>query len=253
MPIVGLGLHFLAALFFAVHALRTGQPMYWLIILFSFPVLGSIVYLFAIYLPGSRLQYDARRAVATAARVLDPTRELREARAAYDYTPTAQNQMRLAAALLDAGQAQEAAENYEACMKGPFASDLDMQLGAARAQFACERYGAAAAHLDAIRKENRDFRPEQVSLLLAQSLAGMGHNDAARAEYEFCVTRHGSFEAKAEFAIWAMLVGERELAERLQTELERSMARWNRYTRKLNAPILERLRAARATAAKNNA
>jgi len=250
MPIVGLGVHFLIALFFAVHALRSGQPLFWLIILFSFPLLGSLAYFLAIYLPGSRLQYGARRAVASAARALDPTRELRAARDAFDYTPTAQNQMRLAAALLEAGQAEEAATNYEACMKGPFASDLEIQFGAARAQFACQRYGAALAHLEAIRETDRDFRGEQISLLTAQTLAALRRNDDARAEYEHCVTRFGSFEAKAEYTIWALLVGERELVERLQSELTRSMERWNRHTRQLNAPIVERLKAAYASAAK---
>ena len=96
MPFAGLGLHILVALFFAVHAVRSGQQMYWLIILFSFPLLGSLVYFLAIYLPDSRLQHGARKVVASAAKALDPTRELREARAAFDYTPTAQNQMRLA-------------------------------------------------------------------------------------------------------------------------------------------------------------
>lgn len=253
MPIVGLGLHFLIALFFAVHALRTGQPLFWLIILFSFPLLGSIAYFLAIYLPGSRLQLGARRAVRVAARALDPTRELREARAAFDYTPTAQNQMRLAAALLEAGQAEEAATNYEACMKGPFASDLDMRFGTARAQFACERYPAAVAHLEAIRETDPDFRGEQVSLLLAQSLAGAGRSEAARAEYESCMTRFGSFEAKAEFAIWAFLVGERDLAERLSADLKHSMQRWNRHTRDLNAALIERLKAAQAAAPRNGA
>ena len=51
MPFVGLGLHFLVAIFFAIHVVRSGQQMYWLIILFSFPLLGSLVYFFAIYLP----------------------------------------------------------------------------------------------------------------------------------------------------------------------------------------------------------
>ena len=44
MPFVGLGLHLVVALFFAVHAVRTGREMYWLVILFSFPLLGSIAY-----------------------------------------------------------------------------------------------------------------------------------------------------------------------------------------------------------------
>ena len=126
MPFIGLGLHVLVALFFAVHALRSGQQIYWLIILFSFPLLGSIVYFLAIYLPNSRLEHGARKVVSAAARSLDPSRELREARAAFDYTPTAQNQMRLALAQLEAGAADEASNNYEACLRGPFASDLEI-------------------------------------------------------------------------------------------------------------------------------
>ena len=50
MPFVGLGLHVLVALFFAIHAVRSGQNMYWLFILFVFPLLGSIVY-FVVVLP----------------------------------------------------------------------------------------------------------------------------------------------------------------------------------------------------------
>ena len=69
MP-VALGLHVLVALFFAVHAIRNGQQIYWLLILFSFPLLGSVVYFFAIYLPNSRLQSGARKVVATAARAM---------------------------------------------------------------------------------------------------------------------------------------------------------------------------------------
>src|SRR6187549_1730291 len=139
MPIVGLGLHLLIALFFAVHAVRSGQQLFWLFILFSFPLLGSVVYFLVIYLPDSRLHRGARKVVAVAARTLDPSKELREARAAFDYTPTAQNQMRLAAAQLEAGMAAEAAASYAACLKGPFADDLEIRIGAARAYFACGR------------------------------------------------------------------------------------------------------------------
>lgn len=43
MPIIGLGLHVLIAIYFAAHAVRTGQDKYWLWILFAFPLLGSLV------------------------------------------------------------------------------------------------------------------------------------------------------------------------------------------------------------------
>ena len=241
MPIVGLGLHFLIAIFFAVHAVRSGQQTYWLFILFSFPLLGSIVYFLTIYLPDSRLERGARRAVAQAAKALDPTRELREARAAFEYTPTAQHQMRLAAALLDAGQAEEAAANYEACLKGPFASDLDIRWGAAQAWQASGRPGQAAAQLQAIRGQDPAFRAEAIALALARALGDSGHHDQARAEFEAAVARFGSFESKAEYAIWAATKGEPALAGRLQAELQQAMKRWNRHTRELNRALLARL------------
>lgn len=44
MPYFGLGRHIIIARFFAIHAMRTGRQMYWLLILFSFPLLGSVVF-----------------------------------------------------------------------------------------------------------------------------------------------------------------------------------------------------------------
>jgi len=244
MPFFGLGLHVLIALFFAVHAMRSGQQMYWLFVLFSFPLLGSIVYFLVIYLPNSRLDHGARKVVAAAAKTLDPTRELRDARAAFEYTPTAQNQMRLAGALLESGQALDAAQNYDACLKGPFASDLEIRLGAARAYFACQRFGETIAHLEFIRQANAGFRAEQVSLLLAQALGMAGRQTEARAEFESAIARFGSFESRAEYAIWAATSGDTPTAARLHVELERAMERWNRHTRELNRPLLRRLSAA---------
>jgi len=244
MPFAGLGLHFLVALFFAVHAVSTGQQMYWLIILFSFPLLGSAAYFLVIYLPDSRLQHGARKIVSAAAKTLDPTRELREAREAFDYTPTAQNQMRLASALLESGQAADAAANFEACLKGPFASDPEIKLGAARAYFSCGRYMEAIQHLEEIRSADANFRPESIALLIAQSFGGAGRRREAQTEFEKALTRFGSFECRAEYAIWAATSGEREIAAKLQIELQQSMDRWNRVTRELNMPLIRRLNAA---------
>lgn len=225
MPFVGLGLHFLVAIYFAVHALRSGQGLYWLFILFSFPILGSVVYFLVIYLPNSRLESDARKAMASAAKILDPGRELREAQAAFEYTPSAQNQMRLAAALLNAGQAAEAAQHYQACLQGALAADPDIQLGAARAQVACGQFDAAMARLRALRDSRPDFRSEELALLLAQALASAGHKQEALREYEVAMARFGSFQSKAECFLWAVAASERELAGRLQIELQKTTDR----------------------------
>jgi hypothetical protein len=218
--------------------------MYWLLILFLFPVLGSIVYFFAVFLPDSRLEHGARKAIASAAKVLDPTRELRDARAAFDYTATAQNQMRLAAALLGAGQAEEAAENYEACLSGPFANDPEIRFGAARANVESQKFGRAIEQLELMRKAQPEYRAEQVSLLLAQALSQSGRSMEAKAEFESAIAKFGSFDVKAEYLIWALITNERELAARLQVEVQRITERWNRQTRELNLHTLRRLEAA---------
>lgn len=79
MYIFGIGIHVLVAIFFAIHVVRSGQQMYWLMILFMFPGIGSVVYFVAIYLPNSKLRHGARKVVTVAAKTLDPGRELRAA------------------------------------------------------------------------------------------------------------------------------------------------------------------------------
>ncbi|ALV08190.1 tetratricopeptide repeat protein [Roseateles depolymerans] len=245
MPFVGIGFHILLALFCAVHVVRNGQQLYWLIILFSFPLLGSLVYLFVIVLPHSRLERSARRVVRSAARAMDPGRELREAHAAFEETPTAQNQMRLAAALLDAGEATQAAERYQACLQGPFAKDLDIRLGAARAFLEAGNPGKAWEHVQSMRAEQPTFRAEAVALLAARSLAALGQDSAARAEFESASERFGSVEVWAEYAIWALKTGDQATADPLLARIDKVSAKWNQLTRQLNEPVMRRLRAAR--------
>jgi hypothetical protein len=252
MPFAGLGLHILLALFCAYHAIRTGQQLYWLFILFAFPLLGSLVYFFAIYLPNSRLERGAVKAVSAAARALDPGKEVRLARANFEEAPTAQNQMRLAAALLDAGEAEEAARLYEGALKGQFASDPDLRYGASKSFVECQRYQDALAHLEELRKTRPDYRPDGVSLLIARSYTGTSRSAEAREEFERAVEKFGTFEARAEYAIWALAVGDAATAARLQTEIDKITSRWNAMNRELNAPVFRRLKAAQALAAKRD-
>jgi hypothetical protein len=192
------------------------------------------------------LQHGARRAVSAAASIIDPNREVREARAAFDEAATAQNQMRLAAALLETGNADEAAKLYEGCLRGPFASDLEIRFGAARAFVECGRYAEALAHIEAIRKTKKEFRTEAVALLYGRALAGLGRNDEAGAVLKSALATFGTFEARAEYAIWALGAGDRATAEPMLAELDKIVSRWNSANRDLNARVMKRLAAARA-------
>ncbi len=243
MPL-GIGLHLAVALFFAVHAVKNGQPMQWLFVLFAFPLLGSIVYAFAVYLPNSRLERGARRAVVAAARAMDPGGEVRDARTALEDAPTAQNRMRLAAALLEAGEAREAAEHYETCLTGPFADEPVIRLGAAMAFTECGRFADALRHLESLRNEVPDHTPEEVAILHARCLAGLSHLPEARAAFQHAVDRFDTYATKAEFVIWAAAIGDRDTIARYEADLDRIAKRWTTLAREHHKPLQQRLRAA---------
>jgi hypothetical protein len=248
MPFIGLGLHILVALYFAVHAVRTGQQMYWLIILFSFPLLGSVVYFAAIYLPASRMERGVRKVANVAANavtsVLDPGRELREAKQAFDLAPTAQNQMRVASAHLEDGNAGEAAKQFDLCLQGPFATDATIRVAAARAKLQNNQAAEAAQLLARVKAEAPQFRAEQVCLLLAQSLAASEKNVEAKQEFMEAVARFDSADARGEYAIWAAGQGDLDTANSLRAELEKAQLHWSKHTRSLHQPLMRRVDAA---------
>ena len=102
MPVALGMLHILVAIFFAVHAVRNGRANYWLFVLLGFPFLGSVIYFFAEYLPEMRHSRIGRQAVSAVTSIVDPGRALREARADFERTPSADHRARLADALLEA-------------------------------------------------------------------------------------------------------------------------------------------------------
>lgn len=249
MPFAGLGLHILLALFCAYHVVKTKQQLYWLFILFAFPLLGSAVYFLAVYLPNSRLQRSAVKVVGAAARAVDPGKEVRLARAAFEDMPTAHNQMRLAQALLAQGEAKEAASLYERALQGPFSQDPDLRLGAAQALLESGQAAKGLSHLQALQHSRPEFRHETVQLLQARMFGQLGQAAQARQGFEQALQQFGSFDAHAEYLIWALEQGDAATVERLKPLIEKITGRWNGANRDLNATMMHRLNTAMAAQA----
>ena len=246
MTIFGLGLHLIIAIFFAIHAVRSGRELYWLAILFMFPLLGSIVYFAVVFLPDARLQRGVRKAGSAIQETLNPGREIRAAQQAFDLAPTAHNQMRLGAALFDAGMIAQSVEQYDACLRGPSGGDAEIGVGAARAKLANGQPQEAIGLLVSLRARQLGFRPEQVGLLLASAYAAAGRQEEAGREYEELAQHFGSVETRAELALWAIARGERALADRELKELELARKHMTKHTRNLHQDLFKRLDAASA-------
>ena len=243
MEIFGIGLHILIAIFFAVHAIRRGRELYWVMLLFFFPLLGSLVYFFAIYLPELRQSRGAYVAGKAVREVVDPGRGLRRAREAYERTPTVDNRLRLADALLETGAAAEALQHYREAAQGPFADDPALLLGLAHAEVdngLFQEGKGTLARLFVARPEAR--RQPLPALLQARVLAETGDADAREA-FEAALVVAVDPEPKCRFADWLVKQdgpADRQRARALYEDIVSDAKHWHSHARSLNREWLRR-------------
>ncbi|MBW8312877.1 MAG: tetratricopeptide repeat protein [Rhizobium sp.] len=241
MPYLGIGLHVIVAVLFAIHAVRNGQPMYWLLILFMFPLLGSVVYGVAVWLPEFRHSRSARRATSAVRRLIDPDRELREATDAHAQAATVQNQLRLADALFAKGRALEALPLYRSASSGLYANDPDIQARLAHALLEAGEATAARELLDRLIAANPDYRSPQAHLTYARAVAAQGDHAKAREEFDVLVNYFPGLEASARYAQCLRDWGEAEAGAAL---VEKALARARRlpaHSRDLDREWIARL------------
>lgn len=242
MHILGLGLHIIIAVIFAIHALRTGREMYWLFILFMFPLLGSIVYAAVVFVPEMRQSRGARRVVRKVRETLDPGRELREARDAFDLSPTVQNRLRLADALLADNKPAEAVPLYSACLNGLYQNDADITIRHARALLESDQPEAAKAALEVLIASQPDLRSPEGHLLYARAVAGCGDRERARHEFDTLIEYSAAFEVRARYAELLAEWGDADAAQKLSRDALRHVDRLSRHSAELNAPWIKMLR-----------
>lgn len=231
------------AIFFAVHAVRSGRPMYWLFILFVFPGLGSLVYFLTQVLPELRHSRGARRAAGAVVRLVDPDREMREAQEAFERTPTVDHRFRLAQALLAAGREDEALSHFEACVAGPYARDIKLRRGLARAQLVTGRHAAAADTLERLFADAPEEARGEASLWLAQALSKV---DEARAlaAYERAGELHATLETHAAHGLYLASLGRTEAARAMLVRALDDARLGTPHSREMNREAIEQARAA---------
>ena len=133
-----------------VHVVRTGRPLYWVFILLLFSFLAVIIYFIAEILPELRHHPSARRTVRSMRDRIDPDRDRRDAAKLLKATDTPANRRRLAEESLRSGDYAHASELYGQALKGLYATDPDLMLGLAKAQFGLGESAKARATLDAL-------------------------------------------------------------------------------------------------------
>lgn len=219
LPAFGLSLLFSIAL--CVHAVRSGQQIYWLMIILMLQPLGGLVYLVAIVLPSMAGSTTTRRAVQGARETLDPTREYREAKAATEDSLTVHNQMRLAKAAASLGHHGEAERLYAQAATGIHADDPVLLLGRAMALIELGRHAEALTLLDQLGHDADKGRSPQAALALGRAYEGLGRMTEADTAYDWAAGRLPGFEGLGRYAAFLAHTGRTIEAREAIVEMDR--------------------------------
>jgi hypothetical protein len=232
MPIIAV-IHLAFAIFFAVHAVRTGRPNWWLFVLLSFPMLGSIVYFFSEYMGDMRHTRQGRKAIKAVTNIVDPHRELREATIEFDRTPTAYNRARLAQALLAKGEVQQSIDHYKAAASGMYAKDPSFLKGLGIAQLAGEQFADAARTFETLFEAHPDQKVGQAALMHAEALAG-AQRPEARAAFEAVIAADSTIEVQVKYGLFLLARGDKQAARTALENALKDVNRGNRHSRDMN-------------------
>jgi hypothetical protein len=214
MPYIAGVLHLAIAIFFAVHALRTGRHYLWLMILLSFPLIGSAIYFFMEYLPEMRYSRTGRKVLKAVSGAVDPNRAIREAQLEFERSPTAASRAKLADALSGAGRYPEAIDHYNECAKGAYANDLRFVRGLASTYLLAERWADARVTYERLFAIGSDVRQPDDDLGYAYALAQLGDMGADDA-FKHAVSTSNGPVARCRYAQYLDGVGRAHEAREL--------------------------------------
>ncbi len=202
-----------------VHVVRTGRPMYWIFILLAFSFLAVLIYFIAEIVPDLRNGPGARRVVRKMKDRVDPDRQRRDASRHFGLSDTQANRRRLAEESLRSGDHAQAAELYQGALKGLYATDPDLMLGLAKAQFGLGQAQQARGTLDALIAANPKYRSSEGHLLYARAVEDSGDMQAALHEYENVANGFPGEEARARYGLLLLRSGDTRKAREVFNEI----------------------------------
>lgn len=224
--------------FFAIHSIRNGKPM-WIFVILFFPVVGILVYLFVEFLPEMR----ARGTVSSTARKvrdrINPAAEIQRLEDQVAVSNSLNNRLALARGYLRVGRNDEAISIYRASLVGLYEDDPAVLSELA---VACERAGQSAEARETFERLRRTapaLSTEQL-LLSAVIYESMGDLEGAAREYQAILQRPViGEEARCRYALVLKQLGRTAEANTLFDEILRHARLSPSHYRKAQKPWID--------------
>lgn len=220
MPLLGL-MHLLIGVGFAVHAMRTGRPQFWMYILLFVPLVGSIAYVVFELLPELASTRRAEKVRGGVADLIDPHREFNR-RAEAARTGTVESKLRLAEECERKSMWDEAIALYSGAANGIYADDPDILTGLARAELKSGDPHAAMDTLNKLRSADPDGSHADAHLVYASCLEDLGRLDDATAEFKALSAYYVGLEARTRYGLLLLRSGEPAAARRVFEDVARA-------------------------------
>lgn len=171
-------------IYFGIHAVKTGRPFVWVLVIILTSVIGCAAYVIIELLPewwASRKGQEVKNAIG---KKIDPEKDLKTAQQALVKVDNILNRINLAEEYFKLKRYAEARELYARCLTGPHKEDPQIMLSLAKAEFGLANYTAVLEMLDKLKAANPKAKLPDAHLLYARSLEGMGRLAEAINEYE---------------------------------------------------------------------
>ncbi len=220
MPLLG-ALLMIIDLTFAIHVYRTGRPLWWIAIIFGFPVLGSLAYFLMEVFPTLGATTHVKRVI----KVIDPGADMRSRLNEVETCGSMSNKTALADECINSGLFDDAINLYSSCMTGPYQDDPVLEFGMAEALFYKRDFGKAGHWFEKLLEHNPTYKSGDARLLYARSLELSGEFERALAQYEVLAPQYAGEEVRCRYAMLLKQRGRTEAATRVFEEIERKVRR----------------------------
>jgi hypothetical protein len=225
MVIPGFLLSLIMSILLCWHAVKTGRNSMWLMIILMTQPIGGLVYIALNILPDLFGGRTAQRVSRAARETLDPHREYREAKQAWQETPTVRNQSRLATAAAQMRHFGEAESLYRAAAQGVHADDPVLLLGLANALLELRRPAEALEVLERLGDDEAHGRTPAAALALGRAYEDLGRIPEADRALQWAAERMPGFEALSRYAAFMARNGRRDEAREIVAELDKRLVK----------------------------
>ena len=219
---------FLVDIALAVHCVRNGHSVLWILALSVASFFGGLLALIAVWfayavfvvVPDFTGSHGFRRFTGQIAQAADPGRGYREKKRQVELVGSVDAKRQLAEESVKRGYFTEAIELYESAMQGPLGgSDPTLLKGLGRARMLAGQGAEAEALFVKLKQEDLAAFDADAELDYARALALQGKNDQAVAQYEKVVSRYPGEEARARFGLLLESMGQNDRAQALFNEI----------------------------------